>query len=127
MNQTEVKIYPKNREIKTTTKIKHNRPEIVAKIAEESQWQLIDVHIVQDLNIVIKKNERFNNYLDLPCAIMIENKVKAVIAPLVMGALAIAPKRLKTCLDISIPNITGCVEISTNMRNASILKDVLSL
>ena len=74
MNQTGVKIYRKNREIKTTTKIKHNWPEIVAKIAEECQWQLIDIHIVQDLNIVIKKNERFNNYLDLPCAIMIENK-----------------------------------------------------
>ena len=58
---------------------------------------------------------------------MIENKVKAVIAPLVMGALGIASKRLKKCLDISIPNITGCVEISTNRRNASILKDVLSL
>ena len=44
-----------------------------------------------------------------------------------MGALGIASKRLKTCFDISILNITGCVEISTNMINASILKDVLSL
>ena len=60
MNQTGIEIYPKNREIKTTTKIKHNRPEIVAKIAEECQWQLIDIYIVQDLNIIIKKNERFN-------------------------------------------------------------------
>ena len=58
---------------------------------------------------------------------MMENKVKAVIVLLVMGALGIASKRLKTCIDISIPNITGCVEISTNMRNASILKDVLGL
>ena len=58
---------------------------------------------------------------------MIENKVKAVIVLLVMAASSIASKRLKTCIDISIPNITGCVEISTNMRNASILKDVLSL
>ena len=89
MNQTGVKIYRKNREIKTTTKIKHNWPEIVAKLAEECQWQLIDIYIVQDLNIIIKKNERFNNYLDLPGAIMIENKVKAEIVPLVMGALGI--------------------------------------
>ena len=58
---------------------------------------------------------------------MIENKLKAEIVLLVMGALVIAPKRLKTCINIGIPNITGCVEISTNMRNASILKDVLSL
>ena len=126
VNQTGIEIYPKNREIKTTTKIKHNSPEIVAKIAEECQWQLIDIHIVQDLNIVTKKNESFNNYLDLPGAIMMENKVKAVIVPLVMGALGISSKWLKTCIDISIPNIIGCVEISINMRNASILKDVLS-
>ena len=59
MNQTGIEIYPKNREITTTTKIKHSRPEIVAKI-EECQWQLIDIYIVQDLNIIIKKNERFN-------------------------------------------------------------------
>ena len=58
---------------------------------------------------------------------MIENKVKAEVAPLVMGALGVASKRLKTCIDIGIPNITGCVENSTNMRNASILKDVFSL
>ena len=58
---------------------------------------------------------------------MIENKVKAEIVLLVMGALGIASKRLKTCIDISIPNITGCVEMSINMRNASILKGVLSL
>ena len=95
MNQTGIEIYPKNKEIKTTTKIKHNRPEIVAKIAEECQWQLIDIYIyiyiyiyiVQDLNIVIKKNERFNNYLHLPGAVMIENKVEAEIVSLVMGAL----------------------------------------
>ena len=58
---------------------------------------------------------------------MIENKLKAETVLLVMGALGIASKRLKTCIDIGIPNITCCVEISTNMRNASILKDVLSL
>ena len=127
MNLTGIEIYSKTREIKTTTKIKHSRPEIVANIAEEYQWQLTDIHTVLDLNIVIMKNERFNNYRDLPGAIMIENKVKAVIVLLVMGASGIASKRLKTCIDISIPNITGRVEISTNMRNASILKDVLSL
>ena len=59
MNQTGIEIYPKNREIKTTTKIKHSRPEIVAKIAEECQWQLIDIYIFQGGNIAIKKNERF--------------------------------------------------------------------
>ena len=35
MNQTGIKIYPKDREIKTTTKIKHGRPEIVIMIKGE--------------------------------------------------------------------------------------------
>ena len=56
MNQTRIEIHPKNREIKTTTKIKHNRPEIVAKIPGERKWQLIDIPIAQDLKNLIKKN-----------------------------------------------------------------------
>ena len=108
MNQTRIEIHPKNREIKTTTKIKHNRPEIVAKIPGERKWQLIDIPIAQDLKNLIKKNEKFNKYIDLPGANMIEHKVKTVIVPLVIEALGVFSKRLKICIDIGIPNIIAC-------------------
>ena len=50
MNLIGIEIYSKNREIKTATKIKHSRPEIAAKIPEEYQWQVTDIHTVLDQN-----------------------------------------------------------------------------
>ena len=49
-------------EIKTTTQIKHNRPDIVVKMPEARKWKLIDIAIPQDHNIVIKENEKVNKY-----------------------------------------------------------------
>ena len=63
-------------EIKTTTKIKHNIPDIVVKMPEEREWQLIDIAIPQDHNIVNKENEKVNKYIDLTSAIRTEHKVK---------------------------------------------------
>ena len=51
--QTEIEILW-DVEIKTTTKIKHNIPDIVVKMPEEREWQLIDIAIPQDHNIVNK-------------------------------------------------------------------------
>ena len=47
-------------EIKTTTKIKHNRPDIVAKFPGERKWQLTDLAITQDHDIV-RKMKRLTN------------------------------------------------------------------
>ena len=55
-------------EIKTTTKIKHNRTDIVVKIPEEMKWQLIDIAIPQDHNIVSMENEKVSKYIDLASA-----------------------------------------------------------
>ena len=41
-------------EIKVTTKIKHNRPNIVVKMPGERKWQLTDIAIPQDHNKVSK-------------------------------------------------------------------------
>ena len=51
-------------EIKTTRKIKHNRPDIVVKMPEERKWQLTDIAIPQDDNIVSKENEKVNKYIN---------------------------------------------------------------
>ena len=40
--------------IKVTTKIKHNRPNIVVKMPGERKWQLTDIAIPQDHNKVSK-------------------------------------------------------------------------
>ena len=115
-------------EIKTTTKIKHNRPDIVVKMPEQRKWQLIDVAIPQDHNIVSKENEKVNKYIDLASVIRTVHKVQTEIVLLVIGALGSVSKRLKTYIDvIGNPNVTGSAQISTVTSTARILRDVLSL
>ena len=115
-------------EIKTTTKIKHNRPDIVVKLSRERKWQLIDIATPQDHNIVGKENEKVDKYIDVASVIRTEHKVNAEIVPLVIGALGSVSKRLKTYIDVvGIPSIIGTAQISTITSTSEILRDILSL
>ena len=115
-------------EIKTTTKIKHNRPDIVAKVPGERKWQLIDIATPQDHNIVSKENEKVDKYIDVASVIRTEHKVNAEIVPLVIGALGTVSKRLKRYIDVvGIPSIIGTAQISTITSTSEILRDVLRL
>ena len=42
----------------------------------EGNWQLIDIAIPHDHNIVSRENEKFNKYKDLTSLIRTEHKVK---------------------------------------------------
>ena len=52
---------------------------------EERNWQLIDIAIPQNYNIISKDNEKINKYIDLAIVIRTERKVKTEIIPLVTG------------------------------------------
>ena len=62
-----------NVEIKTITKIKHNRPDIVVKMSGQRKWQLIDIATPQDHNIVSKAKEKVHKYIDLARVIRTEH------------------------------------------------------
>ena len=69
-----------------------------------------------------------HTYVDVASVIRTESKVKTKIALLVIGALGIVSKRLKTYIDvIGIPDIIGSAQISVSMSTARIFRDVLSL
>ena len=69
-----------------------------------------------------------HTYVDVASVIRTERKVKTKIALLVIGALDIVSKWLKTYIDvIGIPDIIGSAQISINMTTARIFRDVLSL
>ena len=53
---------------------------------EERKWQLIDIAIHQDDNIVSKENEKVSKYIDLANIMRTEHKVKTEIVPLAIGA-----------------------------------------
>lgn len=52
---------------------------------EERNWQLIDIVIPQNYNIISKDNEKINKYIDLAIVIRTERKVKTEVIPLVTG------------------------------------------
>ena len=52
-------------EIKMTTKIKHNSPDMVVKMPQERKRQLTDIAIAQDNSILNTENEKVNKYIDL--------------------------------------------------------------
>ena len=64
VTQTRIKILW-DVEIKTTTKIKHNWPDIVVIMPGKRKWQLIDIAIPRDYNILSKDNEKVSKYIDL--------------------------------------------------------------
>ena len=69
-----------------------------------------------------------HTYVDVASVIRTERKVKTKIALLVIGALDIVSKWLKTYIDvIGIPDIIGSAQISINMSTARIFRDVLGL
>ena len=89
---------------------------------EERKWQLIDIAIPQDHNIVSMENEKVNKYTSLASAISTQHKVKTEIVPQVTGALGRVSKQLKTYIHvIGIPNIIGSAQISTITSTARIL------
>ena len=85
----------------------------------ESKWQLTDISLPQNYNIVSKESEKVNKYRDLASLIRTEHKVKTETVLLVLGALGSVFKQLKTYIDvIGIPNIIGSVEIADIMSTA---------
>ena len=79
-------------QIKTTTKINHNRPDTVIKMTGERQWLLINTAIPQDHNTASKEHEKVNKYIDLASVIRTEHNVRTEIITLVIGALGNASK-----------------------------------
>ena len=81
---------------------------------EERKWQLIDIAIHQDDNIVSKENEKVSKYIDLARIMSTEHKVKTKIVPLAIGALSSVCKQLKIYIEVvGIPNIIGSGHIAT--------------
>lgn len=92
---------------------------------EERNWQLIDIVIPQNYNIISKDNEKINKYIDLAVVIRTERKVKTSYSAC-NRALGSFFKQPKTDINVivGIPNIIVSAQISNIASTARILKDV---
>ena len=85
--------------IKTATKLKHNKPDIVSWGKEGKICKIIEISCPTDVNITKKVEEKLNNYGPLIRNLQIMYPhYKFQMVPIVIGALGYVPK----CLEMYI-------------------------
>ena len=115
-------------DIAPVNQVRHNRPDITIKRAEEKKWTFVDVSIPMDHRVAIKEDEKVEKYIDLVAHVKNEHNVKTDIIPIVIGAMGTVPKRLEKYLkELEIPDIIGSAQMSVLIGTARILRNVLSL
>ena len=91
--------------IQTDKKLEHNTPDIT--VVEEKMIKLIDVAIPGDSRIEEKEIEKIEKYQDLRIEVQRLWEKKAVVIPVVVGALGAVPKKLGKYLEkVGIDRIT---------------------
>ena len=114
--------------INTDRRIPANRPDIVIKDQMEKKCYLIDMSVPGDSNVIAKEYEKRSKYKDLEIEIQRMWKMKAVVVPVVVGALGIMSKDFEKYLkelpsDVSSKQIQKIALLGT----AHILRKILSL
>ena len=84
--------------IQTDYEIQIRRPVIVFLDKEENQCLIVDIAVPGDARIAGKDKEKIAKYQDLKREITRLWNIKVYVVPVVVGALGIIPKNLKTTL-----------------------------
>ena len=117
-----------DKSVETTKRMDHNRPDVIVIDKDKKDWTLVDFSVPWDKNVIVKEDERINNYSPLTHEIRKLHKVKTRIVPVVVGALGVVSKRFSGYLkQLGIPDVLGCLQISTIVGTTIILRKILSL
>ena len=115
-------------QVHTDNEIKANKPDIIIKDHINNMCQLIDMTIPSDRNVSIKEVEKFSKYKDLEIEISKMWKMKTIIIPVVIGALGVIKKGMRSNIE-KIPPKISLEELQkiTLLGTAHILRKVLSI
>ena len=75
--------------METTKRMDHNRPDVIVIDKDKKEWTLVDFSVPWDKNVIVKEDEKINNYSPLSHEIRKLHKVKTRIVPVVVGALGV--------------------------------------
>ena len=114
--------------VNTDKEIKANRPDIITKDKKEKKCIMIDMSIPSDRNVSIKEVEKLSKYKDLEIEVSKMRQMKTSTGPIVIGALGLVKKGLKTYIN----QISGYIRIEdlhkiVLLRSANILRRTLSI
>ena len=77
----------------TDGSIKANRPDIIVKDCKKKTCLLIDMTVPSDRNLSLKQYEKISGYKDLEIEIQKMWHLKAIVIPVVVGALGMIKKK----------------------------------
>ena len=113
--------------VATTTKLEHNRPDVVVIDRVQKKWLIVDFSVPFDANVVKKEEEKIRNYDELKRVVINLHKVTARVVPIVVGSLGVVSKNLFGYLkDLGIADVVGGLQTTAVIGTAAILKKVLS-
>ena len=115
-----------DQKVVTPTVLEHSRPDLVVIDHEKRKHTLVDFSVPFDPNVVKKEDEKIQKYGRLATEISRMKKVQVETIPVVVGALGVVSKRLKSWLEqLGIPDMIGGLQTATIIGSAAILRKVL--
>ena len=117
-----------DRSVQTTTKMEHNRPDVVLVDRTKKRWILVDFAVPWDKNVVRKEEEKITKYSPLALEVRRMHGVSTKIIPIVVGALGVVSKNLPGYLnELQVPDVLGGLQTSAVIGTTIILRKVLSI
>ena len=114
--------------IQVDRQIEHRRPDIVVIEKSTNNCLIIDVACPVDNNLILKRNEKLDNYSEIRLEIARMWDKETLIVPIIIGALGSIPNDLECNLKkLDIPYNVETLQKSVLLGTASILRKVLSI
>ena len=117
-----------DRAVETTTKLEHNRPDVVVVDRVRKRWVIVDFSVPWDKNVWGRENEKVEKYSPLAREVRRVHGVQTRVVPIVVGALGVVTTRLGGYLkELGIPDIVGGFQTSAIVGTANILRKTLNI
>ena len=108
--------------------IENRRPDIVVLEKNTKNCLIIDVACLVDNNLILKRNEKLDNYSEIRLEVAKMWEKEALIAPIIIGALGPIPNDLEcNLIKLGISYNVGALQKSVLLGTANILRKVLSI
>ena len=114
--------------IQVERQIKHRRPDIAVMKKNTKKCLIIDIACPVDNNLILKRNEKLDNYSEPRLEIARMWDKGTLIVPIIIGALGSIPNKLECNLNkLGISYNVGTLQNSVLLVTANILRKVLSI
>ena len=114
--------------IQVDRQIEHRRPDIVVMEKNTNKCLVIDVACPVDNNLILKRNEKLDNYSELRLEVARMWDKETLIVPIIIGALGSIPNDLECNLKkLDISYNVETLQKSVLLGTANILRKVLSI